>query len=380
MPFFQKNRFTLIAITFFLAFYGIGYLGVRFLVLQPLKADFNSQNQRIEALKKTQTNQTELLDQIKRYRDGLFALNLLLEARKNVVSGTDEKNPYLIFDFTQVLDDLRQILPRDARVLKLQVNNKGLVTIPIESVDYASLGRVLKSFKNSKLFTEVKIPSGAQRMQKKVDQGTYQYFENIYSFVLQAQLDPEFWKDPMPYSDVNQHEYYSQAIRDLTVAGSIEGYPEGTFRPEAPINRAEFFKVALFEFLAKDAITVKEYKKYTDLSDKDWPYQYAQLAGKMGIVDADHEGRFKPEETITRLEALKTIFTIFKIETKAGKKSEDTAPFVDDVHPDDEIYPLVKQAAQLSLLDHFNGHFNRDLSISRAELTYWIWKIKFDSL
>lgn len=380
MSLFQKNRLTVITLAFFLVFYGIGYLGVRLFVLQPLKAEFNSQNQKIEALKKAQTNQSELLDQIKRYRDGLFALNLLLEARKNVLSGTDEKNPYLVFDFTQVLDDLRQILPRDARVLKLQVNNKGLLTIPIESVDYASLGRVLKSFKNSALFTEVKIPSGVQRMQKKIDRGTYQTIENIYSFVLQAQLDPEFWKNPLPYSDVNPHEYYSQAIRDLTVAGSIEGYPDGTFRPDAPINRAEFFKVALFESLSHDAITVKDYKKYTDLSDKDWPYQYAQLAGKMGFVDEDHEGRFKPEESITRLEALKTIFKIFKMETKTAPKPEDTTPFVEDVSPDDEIYPLIKLAAQQGLLEHLKGHFNRNQPISRAELTYWIWKLKFESL
>ena len=194
-----------------IAVFLISLLYIRLITLRPLRADFAENKASIEVLRESQADQSELLDKINVYRDGLYALNLVLEARKEVISGSDPDNPYLVFDFTQVLEDLRQLLPRDARVTKFQVNNKGLLTLPIESVDYASLGRVLRSFKDKsfnyedpeenmadpKVFEEVKIPSGAQHSIEK--NGRYSV-KDIYSFIIQAQLNPEFWQNPMPLS------------------------------------------------------------------------------------------------------------------------------------------------------------------------------------
>lgn len=389
-----KSKLSIILLSFFIVFFAMSFLVVRFAVLRPLRADFTEGQKQIDELKQAQENQSELVDQINLYRDGLYVLNLALQARLNVISGSDEENPYLVFNFSQVLDDLRRLLPRDARVVKFQVNNKGLLTVPIETVDYASLGRVLKSFKDSQLFTEVLIPSGVQRTPRQVNNGYYRYFENVYSFVIQAQLDPEFWQDPMPYSDVYKLAYYAQAIRDLTIAGTIEGYSDGTFRPDRPINRAEFFKVSLFEFLSNDEITIDEYQQYIDLSEKDWHYQYIQLASKLGIAEGDKIGRFHPEQTITRLEALQSIFNIYEIEVmdeaEEVELDEDgevieTEPkpkimLARDVSPDSDIYPLVKTAAEYGLLEHLNGEFRATDPITRAEVTYWVWKIKFDFL
>jgi len=142
----KPYNFSTILLASLIAFFILLYIIIQLLVLRPLKNDVEAGQAEIDTLKAAQEDQTELLDQINTYRDGLYALNLVLEARKNVMSGSDEENPYLVYDFNQVLNDLRRLLPRDARVTKFQINNKGLVTLPIESIDYASLGRVLKSF------------------------------------------------------------------------------------------------------------------------------------------------------------------------------------------------------------------------------------------
>ncbi len=399
----KESKATTILLGSFIVIFLLSLFYIRFFTIRPLRNVYAENETTIEELTASQADQAELLDQISVYRDGLYVLNLILEARKEVISGSDPDNPYLVFDFNQVLDDLRQLLPRDAKVTKFQVNNKGLVTLPIESIDYASLGRVLRSFKDKsfnllneednivspKIFEEVKIPSGAQHAIKKSVSGKV---NNVYSFVLQAQLNPEFWQNPMPYPDVNPYIYYAQAIRDLTVAGTIEGYADGNFKPMQTINRAEFFKVVLFEFLSNEVISIDEYKRYVDLSDDDWHYQYIQLASQMGVAEGDEVGRFHPDQEISRMEALKTILKVFNVEISDPNTEEDTEdgeeldkePFIavpfTDVARDDKSFPTVLAAYQNGLMDNVGQKLQPNLPVTRFEVAYWVWKLKFDYL
>lgn len=384
-----RQNITTFILSFLILFFIVSYLVVRIGIIRPLNAALASGDVVIQELQSKQEGQSELLDQIKSYRNGLYILNLILEGRKNVLNGSDEKNPFLIFNYTQVLDDIRRLLPRDARVAKFQVNNKGLITAPIESVDYASLGRVIKSLKDSELFTEVKIPSGVQRtpLQTTNAYGQIQ-FDYVYSFVLQAKLDPVFWQDTMPFTDVNPHAYYAQAVRDLFISGSIEGYAKRLFKPDQAINRAEFFKIALFEFLSKDVISINDYRKYIDLSDEDWYFQYAQLASKMGIAEGDEVGRFHPDQTVTRIEALKSILSIFEIEIldpelekidEEGNRRPLVMPFR-DITSSHKDYPVVLTALRSGLLDNIQMNFNPQTPAARSDVAYWVWKLKFDYL
>ena len=401
----KKSGATTFLLIILIILFVAGLIYIRFFVLKPLRGDFESNQAKIDELQAFQDGKADLLDQINVYRDGLYALNLVLQARKDIISGSDQDNPYLVYDFTQVLDDLRQLLPRDARVTKFQINNKGVVTLPIESVDYASLGRVLRSFKdkslniqdeeenaiNPKIFQEVKIPSSAQHTIRKTTSVWGEKMDSIYSFVLQSKLNPEFWQNPMPYPDVNPHDYYSQAIRDLTVAGTIEGYSDGYFRPMQAINRAEFFKVVLFEFLSNGDISVEDYKRYIDLSDEDWHYQYIQLASQMGIAEGDEVGRFHAEQDVTRIEALKTILTVFDVEilnpndrTEEELEDEVRKPFIqvpfNDIAGEDRIFPIVYTAYKNGLLDNVGQSLQPNLPVTRFEVAYWVWKLKFDYL
>lgn len=412
----KQSRIATIILSSLIATLILGYIIFRVGVMRPLNNEFEKGDTQISELKAFQDDEDkrELLEQINKYRDGLYALNIVLEARKNVTNAFEDEileNPYLVFNYSQVLDDLRRLLPDDTHVTKFQANNKGMITMPVESIDYASLGRVLKSFKDKgydkdglddntvipRMFTEVKIPSGAQRtvVKKKNRWGGFK-LDEIYSLTLQYNLDPEFWQNPMPYPDVGSHLYYSQAIRDLTLAGTIEGYPDKYFRPNKSINRAEFFKVALFEFLSNDTISIEEYEKYVDLSEDDWHYQYIQLANNMGIAEGDEASKFHPDQSITRIEALKTILKIFEeLPEKQEIDNEETdneddkeaikepinLPF-EDVTPQDDIYPIVRASIDngffsKTFLSENDNKLKPDQKVSRAEICYWIWKLKF---
>lgn len=403
----KQNISTLILIILIITFISI-FIIVRVFIIMPKRSKIEDGKKEISKLLKQQEGQSELLDKINVYKDGLYSLSLVLDARKNIKSGSDEENPYLVFDYFQVLNDLRRLLPKDAKALQFQVNNKGLLTMPIESVDYASLGRVLRSFKDADLFTNVLIPSGVQMTKKQeFSANGLPYFKPVYNFVLQAQLNPAFWQDFMPFADVERTAYYAQAIRDLYISGSIEGYNGRYFKPNNSINRAEFFKIALFEFMSNDTISVEEYNDYIDYTDNDWRYKYVKLATKMGL---NKEGDYKPEQTITRIEALKTIMKIFKLEpedvelsnlkdnnldSESNENTDENAdnnkdenrldfsildmPF-EDVRPDSDIYPIIRLAIDNNLLDKEGRKFRPNENVSRAEVAYWVWKIKFDYL
>ncbi len=390
---FKKSRLNTFLLSFLLLIFAGLLIYIRFVPIHNLRRAFTQNEVVISNLKSEQKDKHELLAQINSYREGLQGLNLLLQARKNVSMGTDQDNPYLVFDFRQVLNDLRQLLPQDARATKLQINNKGLITLPIESVDYASLGRVLKSFKDKsqllqissngknspKAFTEVKIPSGVQRTIQQVGSGKLKGVKNTYSFVIQAQLNPVFWQNPMPYSDIDSSAYFAEAIRELTLKGAIEGYSDGTFKPLEPIKRAEFFKVALFQFLSTQVISIDQYKQYTDLSQNDWHYRYMQLASQMGVAESDAVGLFHPEQTLTRIEALASVLTIFKVKSESLDLQAPfiTLPFV-DLNQEDKNLPLILTAYKKGLLEHMTQEFQPNLPVTRSEIAYWVWKLQSD--
>ncbi|QQR83837.1 S-layer homology domain-containing protein [Candidatus Peregrinibacteria bacterium] len=354
-----------------------GYALVR-LSIRQLESTFHAQQATMDSLRAEQQNSTGLLGQIDAYRHVVYALDLLLNSRKSVVSGSDDENPFLVFDYVRVLDDLRRLLPKDSRASRFQVTSKGLLTLPVESIDYSSLGRVLKSFKSSDLFTEVYIPSGMQRVPKQVLDGDQVRIEYVYTFVLQALLNPIFWQSFIPFSDVLIDAYYFDAVRDLVIAGSVDGYPDGLFRPDQSINRAEFFKIALYEGFSNGDLSSSEYEDFSDIGQEEWHFQYAQIAHKLGLVETDYSGRFPPDQLMTRLEVIRSLLELFDVPLTPAQDFPTPSPMLQSLDPADA--PIILTARSYGLLDPFDSYFDPFANASRAETTYFLWRLKMDYL
>ncbi len=370
----------------------ISCLYINFALAKPLNSEFNKNQNTISNLQSFQKDQVDLLSKINEYRKGLHGLNMILEARKNVISGSDAERPHLVFDLHQVLNDLRHLLPEDARVTKFQLNNKGLITIPVESIDYASLGRVLKSFKEesmglnlnteqegqTKMFLHVHIPSGAQRSVVQSETEAEQMVENVYSLIIQAQLNPEFWSNMVDYSDLDLSAYYAPAVIQLTHDGNLEGYVDNTFKPLQKINRMEFLKLILFEMLARGMITDDEYQLLINPSDESWDSNYRELISNVLGLKFDEIAKFQPGQAISRIEALKTITSLFELEVNPTSPEEGmiNLPFT-DIEANDENFELIFTAQKKGLLDQMGQELKINSPTSRSEAAYWIWKLKY---
>jgi len=143
------------------------------------------------------------------------------------------------------------------------------------------------------------------------------------------------------FTDVNSSHPNYTAISQLKAVGIVEGYTDGSFRPDQEVNRVEALKVILLGA----GIDVSESDTTSSFSDTDpeaWYMKYINKAVELGIVQGYPEGTFKPAQTINLVEALKVTQLTFGIDVSQITVSED--PYVDAYA--DEWYSVYVQYAK----------------------------------
>ena len=99
------------------------------------------------------------------------------------------------------------------------------------------------------------------------------------------------------FSDVPKGYWAANYIGYMQQFGIITGYSDGSFRPDAPVTRAEFAAIASrFEKLTEGS------KSFTDVPNTHWAARYINFAATRGWVTGYSDGTFKPENPITRAE------------------------------------------------------------------------------
>lgn len=100
------------------------------------------------------------------------------------------------------------------------------------------------------------------------------------------------------FSDVPDDAWYATAVKTLASLGMMDGYPDGTFRPDEPITRAEFATVGLaFAYDPFDADC-----SYYDVSASAWYHTYVAQATTYGWIGGYPDNTFRPGNNITRVE------------------------------------------------------------------------------
>ena len=102
---------------------------------------------------------------------------------------------------------------------------------------------------------------------------------------------------PASFSDVTSAHWAANYIGYMEQFGIVRGYSDGTFRPNAPITRAEFAAICCrFEQLTDGAAA------FTDVPASHWAAKSIAYAATRGWVTGYADGTFKPGNNITRAE------------------------------------------------------------------------------
>lgn len=127
------------------------------------------------------------------------------------------------------------------------------------------------------------------------------------------------------FIDVPSTHKHSAAINALVSQGILQGYSDSSFKPDQEVTRAEALKIMLLGL----GITVDDNASFdgsfSDVSSSDWHYKYVATAVNLGIVKGYDDGTFKPNQTVNRAEAMK----ILLITNGATLENPDEEPFVD---------------------------------------------------
>ncbi len=122
-------------------------------------------------------------------------------------------------------------------------------------------------------------------------------------------------------SDIADH-MYEGGIQMLVDWGWVQGHPDGTYKPETALNRAEMLKLvveATTDEAAKAEVeTYADADCFEDLQAGEWYVKYVCYGKEMGIVEGYDEGKnFKPAQTVNFVEALKMTLEAFEVEYEA---------------------------------------------------------------
>ncbi len=129
--------------------------------------------------------------------------------------------------------------------------------------------------------------------------------------------------DVNPFTDMEGHTWSNRAISTLYNAGILSGYPDGTFKPSAPITRAEFATIA-----AKfDKLELGSASNFTDIFGH-WAEKYITSSEIKGWIKGYPDLTFKPDKDITRAEAMTLINNVLERAVPA-----------ENIHPDAKFWP-----------------------------------------
>ena len=99
------------------------------------------------------------------------------------------------------------------------------------------------------------------------------------------------------FSDLSSSHWSYSAVSTLVAEGTINGYTDGTFRPNGTVSRAEFVKM-----IGKGSEVAKT--TYIDVNKEDWFYDYVMTSG----LEPASSDRFMPNTPITREDVVRLLW------------------------------------------------------------------------
>ncbi len=176
----------------------------------------------------------------------------------------------------------------------------------------------------------------------------------------------------LSFSDVTGDYWSRSPIEYSATIGLVEGYPDGTFKPERALSRAE---LATLLVRAKGVDLPKvEGNIFSDLSASHWAARYVAAAQEMGLVKGYPDGTFRPNDKISRAEG---VLVFARFEGLKEPESLSTGPYV-DVPAKHWAATLISAAKDAQFLDYIKSEFFRPKDdLPRSEAVYILAKTTF---
>jgi hypothetical protein len=171
------------------------------------------------------------------------------------------------------------------------------------------------------------------------------------------------------FTDVPMSHPNFIAIEELSRQGTIMGYTDGTFRPQAEVTRGQFAKMLVAAF-GWTVIKPPE-GRFTDVPKEDWAYPFVETVVARGAMAGFYDGTFRPGSRVTRGQMVQTLVV------SAGWKADipTRAPFL-DVPRTHRYAPFLATALSRGIItSDEEGNFMPDHPTSRSYAAEWFYLV-----
>ena len=132
------------------------------------------------------------------------------------------------------------------------------------------------------------------------------------------------------FTDIDGTEYYSDAAEALSELYILEGYEDNTFKAENNITRAEMTAIICRMTGDLPDNTNYDITDFNDVDSSHWACGYIKTAVDSGIVNGYGDGTFRPEDNVTYEEALKMVVCAFGFDEDIKSDPDDwSAPYIE---------------------------------------------------
>jgi hypothetical protein len=166
------------------------------------------------------------------------------------------------------------------------------------------------------------------------------------------------------FNDVSASHKNNLAISWLKSNAVIAGYDDGSFKPEAAINRAELMKI-LVEGMGVTPNVNENKNCFPDVKE-DWYAKYVCYAKTQGWVQGYPDGNFKPAQNVNDVEALKMILESQEISEPAGFSTV----YYQGLPNTEWFYPYILTAEKLNI----GGPYELGVAMNRGEVAEVIFR------
>lgn len=175
------------------------------------------------------------------------------------------------------------------------------------------------------------------------------------------------------FSDVNNH-WARPFIEALAQAKVINGFPDGTFKPDRPVTRAEFAALVQAAFHGTD---MRDLHKFNDVPNKYWAESAIEKAYSTGFMSGYPNNMFHPEEKIPKVQALVSLANGLHLQN-----SSDTQAILNTYRDSNQIpkYAVDQVAAATAknlVVNYPNVQFLQPNQVAtRADVAAFIYQAK----
>lgn len=125
------------------------------------------------------------------------------------------------------------------------------------------------------------------------------------------------------FPDVPTNHWAAEQMDILSDKGVIVGYPDGTFRPDENVTRAEFASMAI-KALGQEHTSVAQPVNFTDITEDFWAYDAIQKSVFFDLISCPPAGEpFRPDDTVTRAESITVAVNALTTEQISEAKAKE---------------------------------------------------------